>query len=52
MEGEEDEVEPISEMKLHVSPRVLIKLDTGIGLTSKATDTAPETGVMLSLPLF
>jgi hypothetical protein len=52
IEGEEDEVELITEAQIHVSPRVFFKLNTGIGLTSKATDFAPEVGVMFWFPLF
>ncbi|UCF20936.1 MAG: hypothetical protein JSU87_05935 [Gemmatimonadota bacterium] len=52
VEGEEDEVELIGEVQLHVSPRVFIKLNSGFGLTSKATDFAPEVGVMFSLSLY
>lgn len=49
IEGEEDEIELITDLQLHVSPRVFIKLNNGFGLTSKATDLAPEVGVVFTL---
>lgn len=52
VEGEEDEVELIADTQWHISPRVFLRLNTGIGLTWKATDFAPEVGVMFSLPVF
>lgn len=52
VEGEEDEVDLILDAQFHVSPRVFFRLNTGIGLTSKAEDIAPEVGVMLSFPVF
>ncbi len=52
VEGEEDEVDLILDAQFHLSPRVFIRLNTGIGLTSKAEDFAPEVGVMLSFPVF
>ncbi len=48
VEGTQDEVELIPELQWHASPRVVVKLSNGIGLTSKATDWAPELGVLLS----
>ncbi|UCC73886.1 MAG: hypothetical protein JSV86_04815 [Gemmatimonadota bacterium] len=52
VEGEQDEVELILESQLHFSPRVFAKLNVGIGVTSKATDLAPELGVMFSFPIY
>ncbi|KPK81045.1 MAG: hypothetical protein AMS25_07990 [Gemmatimonas sp. SM23_52] len=52
VEGEEDEVELIADTQWHISPRVFVRLNAGIGLTSKATDIAPEVGVMFSFPVF
>ncbi len=52
VEGEEDEVDLILDAQFHISPRVFVRLNTGIGLTSKAEDFAPEVGVMFSFPLF
>lgn len=44
-----DEVELITELQWHLSPRARIKLNNGLGLTPNATDIAPEFGVMFSL---
>jgi hypothetical protein len=52
VEGSEDEIELILDAQFHVSPRIFVRLNTGIGLTSKATDLAPEFGVMFSIPLY
>lgn len=49
IEGTQDEVELITEFQWHVSPHVFVKLNNGVGLTSKATDWAPEVGVVFSL---
>ena len=49
IEGTQDEVELITEFQWHVSPNVFVKLNNGVGLTSKATDWAPEVGVVFSL---
>jgi hypothetical protein len=46
VEGTQDEVELIPELQLHVTNRMFIKLNSAVGLTSKATDWAPETGVV------
>jgi hypothetical protein len=43
-----DEVELITEAQLHLSPRLFLKLNTGWGLTTNATDIAPEVGIMFS----
>jgi hypothetical protein len=43
-----DEVELITELQWHVHPRAFLKLNTGLGLTTNATDLAPEIGVMIS----
>jgi hypothetical protein len=49
VEGSEDEVELISELQWHVGRRLIVKLGTGVGLTSKATDWAPEVGTLFVL---
>jgi hypothetical protein len=49
IEGTQDEVELITEFQWHVSPNVFVKLNNGVGLTSKATDWAPEVGVVFLL---
>lgn len=51
VEGNQDEVEFISEVQWHFNDRVFLKINNGFGLTSKATDWAPEAGVMFSVPV-
>jgi hypothetical protein len=51
IEGEQDEVELITEAQLHFSSSVFLKLNNSFGLTPKATDWAPEIGVMFTLPV-
>lgn len=46
VEGSEDEWELITEAQVHVSRRAFLKLNNAVGLTSKATDWAPEVGVV------
>jgi hypothetical protein len=46
IEGSEDEVEFITEAQVFLTPKVFLKLNNAVGLTSKATDWAPEIGVM------
>lgn len=48
LEGSEDEVELITEAQVFLAPNVLLKLNNGFGLTSKATDWAPEIGLMIA----
>jgi len=48
VEGAEDEWELIGEAQYHLSRNVWFKANTGVGLTSKATDWAPELGVVFS----
>jgi hypothetical protein len=50
VEGSEDEVELITEAQVFVHPRIALKLNGGFGLTSKATDWAPEIGVLFLFP--
>jgi len=49
VEGADDEVAIIPEIQWHVSPHVFLKANTGFGITSKATDFAPEVGILFSL---
>jgi len=49
VEAAQDEVELITELRWHVADFALIKLNNAFGLTPKATDWAPEVGVMFSL---
>ncbi len=46
VEGTQDELELIAEAQLHLRRRAVVKLNCGIGLTPKATDLAPEAGIM------
>jgi hypothetical protein len=48
VEGSEDEVELITEAQLFLGSRVTLKLNNAFGVTKKATDWAPEIGVMVS----
>jgi hypothetical protein len=48
IEGNSDEITLITEAQWHVSRNVFVKLNNGLGLTSKATDWAPEVGVVFS----
>ena len=51
IEGTQDEVSAIGELQWHVTPRVIVKAGSGLGLTSKATDFAPEIGILFSIPI-
>jgi hypothetical protein len=51
IEGAQDEVELIGEIQWHFSHSAYLRLNTAYGLTSKATDWAPDVGVMFSLPM-
>lgn len=46
IEGEDDEVEMIPEIEWEITESVAARLNLAFGLTSKATDFAPEAGVM------
>lgn len=48
LEGEDDELSLITEAQWHLSGRLYVKLNNGLGLTEKAPDVAPEFGVMIS----
>jgi hypothetical protein len=50
LEGSEDEVELITEAQWHLSRSMYVKLNNSFGVTSKATDWAPEVGVMFVIP--
>ncbi len=50
VEGTQDELSLIAEVQWHLSDRVFLKLNNGLGLTSKATDWAPEVGILFTLP--
>jgi hypothetical protein len=49
VEGTQDEVSLIPEVQWHLSKKAFVRLNSGVGLTSKATDWAPEVGVVFSL---
>ncbi len=48
IEGESDEYQLIGELQLWLTPNAFLKLNSGVGLTEKAPDVAPELGVMLT----
>ena len=48
-EGTQDEIEFIAEIQWWLSDTVRLKLNNGFGVTSKATDWAPEIGLMISI---
>jgi hypothetical protein len=50
VEGSDDELELIAEAQWHLSRFAFVKLNNAVGLTSKATDWAPEVGVMFVIP--
>ena len=49
-EGTQDEIEFIAEIQWWLSDSVRFKINNGFGVTSKATDWAPEIGLMISFP--
>jgi hypothetical protein len=49
VEAAQDEAELITELQWHFSESAFLKLNNAFGITSKATDWAPEVGVMFSL---
>ena len=49
-EGTQDEVSLITEAQWHLRPNMFVRFNTGVGLTSKATDWTPELGILLTLP--
>ena len=48
VEGSQDEWELITEAQWFLRPNIFLKLNNAVGVTSKATDWAPEIGVMFS----
>ncbi len=48
VEGEQDEVSLIPEAQWHVTDSIFIRFNSAFGLTSKATDWAPEVGVVFA----
>ncbi|HEV7240740.1 MAG TPA: hypothetical protein VGQ36_15990 [Thermoanaerobaculia bacterium] len=51
IEGTADELALIAELQWHVRPNLVLKLNNGFGLTSKATDHAPEIGILIAIPM-
>lgn len=51
IEGAQDEVELITELQWHITPSVFLKLNNALGVTSKATDWAPEVGCVFHFPV-
>ncbi len=49
VEGTQDEWELITELQIHLSRHVFLKLNSAVGLSSKAAGWAPETGVVFRL---
>ena len=50
LEGTQDEVSFVSEAQWFIRPNIFVKVNSGIGLTSKASDWAPEVGVVFAFP--
>ncbi len=48
IEGTQDEVELIAELQWHINDRVYVRFNNGFGITPKATDLAPDVGVVFS----
>jgi hypothetical protein len=48
VEGKQDELSLVTEAQWHVTPRAFIRFNSGVGLTPKATDWAPEVGAVFS----
>ena len=49
VEGKQDELSLVTEAQWHVTPHAFIRFNSGLGLTPKATDWAPEVGAVFSL---
>ena len=50
LEGNQDELELITEAQVFLASNVFVKLNNAFGVTSKATDWAPEVGVVFVIP--
>jgi len=48
IEGSSDELSLITEAQWHVTRNIFVRLNNGLGLTSKATDWTPEVGVVFT----
>lgn len=49
VEGAEDEVEFLTDLQFHIHPNAFIRINNSFGVTSKATDYAPEVGILFHL---
>jgi hypothetical protein len=49
VEGTQDEIEGITELQVFLRPNLVLKINNAFGLTSKATDWAPELGLLFSI---
>jgi hypothetical protein len=49
VEGTQDEIEGITELQWSIRPNLVLKLNNAVGLTSKATDWAPEIGILFRI---
>jgi hypothetical protein len=49
VEGAQDQLSLVAEVQWHLRPNVFVRLNNGFGVTSKATDWAPEVGMVFSL---
>jgi hypothetical protein len=52
LEGTQDELSLITEAQWHILPSGFIRFNNGVGLTSKATDWAPELGILFTIPFW
>ena len=50
VEGTQDEASLITEAQWHITDYAFLKLNNGVAITSKATDWAPEIGIMFTFP--
>jgi hypothetical protein len=50
LEGSDDEIEFIPEIQWQVRPNLILKVNSAVGVTSKAADWAPEVGLMFTFP--
>jgi hypothetical protein len=49
VEGSQDEIALVPEAQWHIrTDRIVVKLNSAVGLTSKATDWAPEVGIVFA----
>ncbi len=46
IEGEQDEVSLITDLQVHISKNIFVRINNGFGITSKSPDYTPEAGVL------